>query len=142
MSFELLVESRHELCLAIANDDISIQHLLELNRSEVEHPDLRPHFSQIILPRSFQLRIRFTTQEMNEYARLPRCYGKDAKRAIVVADELGLGYARMFELIKFDIAGDIEVCETLAQACEHVGIGEQTVIDLISARLPGMTAVA
>lgn len=65
-----------------------------------------------------------TTEGVRSFAELPTIFSPRSRRAIVVGSDLGYGMARMYEMLRRDIAGNVRVFRELDAAERWVKRGE------------------
>jgi hypothetical protein len=82
-------------------------------------PDFDPAYRQLVDLREAD-GTAVTSEGVRELARKPSLFLPGAKRAIVVASDLGYGMARMFELMRSNRSGEIRVFESFDDALRWI----------------------
>jgi hypothetical protein len=84
----------------------------------------QPEFDQIV-DMSDAIEGGLTGEGIRELANRPPLFATTSRRALVVRSDLGYGLARMFQALRGDVAGEIQIFRSLAHAETWLGSGSE-----------------
>jgi hypothetical protein len=94
---------------------VSDTDLFDADQSMRKDPLFRPELNQIVDMTAAE-EGDLTTGKIREVATGPPIFSRESRRAIVVRGDLGFGLARVFQARRGEVAGEIEVFRSLADA--------------------------
>ncbi len=115
MAWTLEVDPVLRLVSVEVTGSLAYQEFLEATQALAEHPNFSPDFRQLVVYGE-GVTSEITSDQLRRLARRPALFSKSSKRAIVVRGDLGFGMARMFELLRNEEAGEIQVFRDVGQA--------------------------
>ena len=113
------IDAAHKLVMTTASGVFNLADGLAHQDQILKDPDFDPSFSQLVNFANAS-KVDLSAEDVRRLAER-RVFWQCARRAILVADDLGFGFARMFEMLRED-AGDnnIRVFRSLDDAIEWI----------------------
>ncbi|MDZ7684692.1 MAG: hypothetical protein U5O39_06515 [Gammaproteobacteria bacterium] len=110
------------LVLVVLYDDVSFDDLTRIRTGQTDNPDFNLSFHQlVVLPPDTRMTV--SSEEFRKHAKRSTLYSPQSRRAMIAPDNpVTFGYARMFQLLKSEEAGDIHVFRSLGEACDYLDI--------------------
>lgn len=111
------------LVLVVLYDDVSFDDLTHIRTAQTDDPNFDFSFNQlVVLPPDTRMTV--SSEDFRKHAKRSTLYSPESRRALIAPDNpVAFGYARMFQLLKSEDAGDIHVFRNLGEACDYLEIG-------------------
>lgn len=131
MACRLEVLPELNLVLVVLSDVVSFDDLRSIRDKQDDNADFDSGMNQLVIfPPNTSMTV--TSEEMHRHAHHPSAYKPDTKRSLFAKRESVLfGMSRMFQLMKDEDAGDIRVFDDFPEACGHVDVDAERVLELL-----------